>query len=110
MLLAVDDVLAGTGSKEPGRLTWLVTFAAPFNLRVGSTYGGNHVIGSYHYRYRAIDGYGPEEAMRACAAAAFRRPSDFREVFHDPLGRYVKNGEVRLGKIGGHEDHVHLAR
>lgn len=106
----MDDVLAGTGLKEPTPLTWLVNFAHPFKLRVGSTYGGNHVIGSYHYRYRAIDVYGPEEAMRACAAAACRRPGEFREVFYDPLGRYVKNGEIRLGKIGGHEDHVHLAR
>lgn len=95
---------------EPVPLTWLMNFAAPFKLRVGSTYGGNHVVNSYHYRYRAIDLYGPAEAMKACAAAACRHPREFVEVFHDPLGRYVKNGSVRLGAIGGHADHVHLAR
>lgn len=105
-----QTLLEVSGLAEPVPLTWLVNFAAPFRLRVGSTHGGNHVVGSWHYRYRAIDVYGPEEAMRACAAAACRKPHDFREVFYDPLGRYVKNGEVRLGRIGGHGDHVHLAR
>lgn len=105
-----QTLLEVSGLAEPVPLTWLVNFAAPFRLRVGSTHGGNHVVGSWHYRYRAIDVYGPEEAMRACAAAACRKPQDFREVFYDPLGRYVKNGEVRLGRIGGHGDHVHLAR
>lgn len=95
---------------EPVPLTWLVNFAAPYGLRIGSTYGGNHVPSSYHYRYRAIDCYGAPSAMRALAASALRRPREFREVFYDPMGRYVKNGEVRQGSIGGHGDHVHLAR
>lgn len=75
-----------------------------------STYGGVHVPTSYHYRYRAIDVVGSAPAMLELARVACSRAGAFREVFHDPLGRYVKNGEVRLGKIGGHSDHVHLAR
>lgn len=95
---------------EPVPLTWLVQFASRYAVRVVSTHGGNHVPSSWHYRYRAIDVVGNKAAMREIAAAACRIPHEFREVFYDPLGRYVKNGEVRLGSIGGHADHVHLAR
>lgn len=95
---------------EPVPLTFLVNFIKPYRVRVTSTSGGAHVIGSYHYVHRAIDVTGTEDEMRKLAAAALSRPQAFREVFHDPMGRYVKNGRVRLGKIGGHADHVHLAR
>jgi len=95
---------------EPVPMTWLMNFAKPFRLRVTSTSGGRHVTGSYHYVHRAVDLAGPREEMMRCARAALARPDQFREVFYDPLGKYVKNGRVRLGHIGGHEDHVHLAR
>jgi len=48
--------------------------------------------------------------MEAVHAKALRNPKSFVEAFYDPAGRYVKNGVVRLGTIGGHSDHVHLAR
>ena len=35
--------------------------------------------------------------------------SRIRELFYDPMGRYVKNGMMYQGAIGGHSDHVHLA-
>jgi hypothetical protein len=95
---------------EPVPLTWLLNFVRPYNVRIGSTYGGNHVPNSWHYKYRAIDVYGPADVMMRLARAAVLRPKDFKEVFYDPLGRYVKNGVVRQGAIGGHKDHVHLAR
>lgn len=91
-------------------LTWLFNFARHFNLNCSSTSGGKHVAGSYHYAHRAMDLYGPDAEMKRCMRAALARHREFREAFHDPMGRYVKNGEVRLGEIGGHMDHVHLAR
>lgn len=95
---------------EPVPLTFLFNFARPYKVRVSSTYGGRHVVGSYHYVHRAVDFTGTEEEMRRLARAACSRPHAFREVFYDPLGRYVKNGVVKHGRIGGHSDHVHLAR
>jgi hypothetical protein len=96
--------------REPVPLTFLFNFVKPYRVRVTSTSGGAHVPGSYHYVYRAIDVSGTAEEMRRLARDACERPWAFREVFYDPLGRYVKNGTVRQGKLGGHQDHVHLAR
>jgi len=95
---------------EPVPLTWLFNFCRPFGVRVTSTSGGRHVVGSYHYVHRAVDVVGTEEQMMKLARAALERPQAFREVFYDPLEKYVKNGRVRVGHIGGHTDHVHLAR
>jgi hypothetical protein len=95
---------------EPVPLTFLFNFVKPYRVRVVSTSGGNHVPTSYHYRHRAIDVAGSAESMDAVARAALNHPQAFREVFYDPLGKYVKNGVVRHGAIGGHADHVHLAR
>jgi hypothetical protein len=95
---------------EPTPLTWLLNFARPFGVRVTSTYGGAHVPSSYHYIYRAIDVAGTRPQMAALYRAALARPHAFREAFWDPAGRYVKNGEVKVGHVGGHTDHVHLAR
>jgi len=95
---------------EPVALTWLFNFVKPFRVRVTSTSGGNHVPTSYHYRHRAIDVTGPPAELKAVHAKALQNPKAFVEAFYDPAGRYVKNGVVRLGAIGGHSDHVHLAR
>lgn len=95
---------------EPVPLTWLFNYVKPFRVRVTSTHGGNHVPNSYHYRFRAIDVIGAEDELHRLAAAACRAHNEFNEVFYDPLGRFVKNREVHLGAIGGHSDHVHLAR
>jgi hypothetical protein len=98
------------GRLEPQPLTWLFNFVRPFNVHVTSTSGGDHVPSSYHWVYRAVDVAGTPVAMRAVHAAALRHARDFREAFYDPAGRYVKNGRVVKGQIGGHRDHVHLAR
>lgn len=100
----------GTRTPEPVPLTWLFNFIKPFRVRVTSTSGGRHVPTSYHYHHRAVDVTGSPEQMRALHQAALKSAPAFREAFYDPSGRYVKNGTVRSGKIGGHEDHVHLAR
>jgi hypothetical protein len=91
-------------------MTWLINFCHPYKLRCGSTSGGNHVPSSYHWIDRAVDMYGPPEEMMKLARAALKTPGSFREAFYDPAGRYVKNGRIIKGAIGGHRDHVHLAR
>lgn len=95
---------------EPVPLTWLFNFVRPHRVSIASTSGGNHVPTSYHYRYRAVDVIGSPAAMHALMTRAVQRHQEFREAFYDPFGRYVKNGEIRQGAIGGHSDHVHLAR
>lgn len=95
---------------EPVPLTWLINFVAPYAVRVTSTHGGKHVPTSWHYKHRAIDVAGPPPEMMALAKRALQRPELFREMFYDPAGRYIKNGVIRRGAIGGHRDHVHLAR
>lgn len=99
--------------KKPRRsgttIRFLEQFAAPYGLTVTSTTGGKHVKGSYHYRGKAVDFAGDQQRMMALAEAALQHPADFKEVFFDPLGFYVKNGRVYRGAIGGHTDHVHLA-
>lgn len=98
------------GRPEPQPLTWLFNFVRAYNVRVTSTSGGNHVPSSYHWVHRAVDVVGTPREMQRIHAAALRRPRQFREAFYDPSGRYVKNGEIVRGAIGGHQDHVHLAR
>ena len=102
--------LMAPGQQEPVPLTWLFNFVKPHAVRVTSTSGGNHVPSSYHWVHRAVDCVGPAAAMAKLHQAALAKPALFREAFYDPSGRYVKNGAVRKGKVGGHLDHVHLAR
>lgn len=54
--------------------------------------------------------YGSPERMMALMKRALSTPQSFREAFYDPAGRYIKNGRIIPGAIGGHRDHVHLAR
>lgn len=95
---------------EPVPLTWLFRWVKPYKVQLTSTYGGNHVPNSYHYRYRAIDVFGTHEEMMRLMGATVRSSREFREAFYDPFGRFVKDGNVHLGAVGGHSDHVHLAR
>ena len=101
---------ANRRTTEPTALTWLFNFVRPFGVRVTSTYGGVHVATSWHYEYRAIDVTGTAQEMRRVHMAALRHPDWFKEAFYDPSGRYVKNGHIQQGHVGGHNDHVHLAR
>jgi len=63
---------------------------------------------SYHNFGRAIDIAVNPSAMRFLHYAK-QHPSEFKEVFYDPAGWYIKNGKIVQGSIGGHSDHVHLA-
>ena len=98
------------GQSEPVPLTWLFNYVKPYAVRVTSTSGGNHVPSSYHWVHRAVDVVGSAAEMSKLHRSALARPQLFREAFYDPTGKYVKNGVVRSGKVGGHSDHVHLAR
>lgn len=64
---------------------------------------------SYHNYGRAIDVAVDPAAMQFLAYAK-KHPEQFREVFYDPAGWYIKNGRIVHGSIGGHSDHVHVAR
>jgi hypothetical protein len=99
-----------SGQLEPVPMTWLINFLQPFAVRVSSTSGGRHVPTSYHWRHRAVDVVAPHQELMRVMRAAFGQPHAFREAFYDPMGRYIKNGVIRPGQIGGHGDHVHLAR
>lgn len=96
-------------------------FESMFGLKRSSTDNdapGVHVNNSYHYRpapgggVQAYD-YGtaknnPAVLMKA-AQYALAHPEQFSEFFYDPAGKYVKNGKVIQGSIGGHSDHAHAA-
>lgn len=110
--LPAPPVESGKGFKyKRGKtIRYLEHFAAPYGLTVTSTTGGKHVKNSYHYRGRAVDFAGAPSSMMRFAQAALQHPQDFVEMFYDPLGLYIKNGRVYKGAIGGHSDHVHIAR
>lgn len=91
-------------------MTWLINYARRWSVRVTSSTGGHHVADSYHYRARALDLVGSSRVMRDVMMDARKHPHDFAEAFHDPMGWYVKSGKLVAGAIGGHQDHVHLAR
>lgn len=98
------------GPPEPVAMTWLINFVRASGLRCGSTSGGNHVPSSYHWAHRAVDMYGSPENMMRLMRRALSTPQSFAEAFYDPAGRYIKRGRIIKGAIGGHKDHVHLAR
>ena len=68
---------------------------------------------SYHNFGRAID-VQPNKAAMAFVAYARKNPKLFREVFYDGGNGpsiYIKNGVLYPGRIlGGHSDHVHIAK
>jgi hypothetical protein len=103
---ATGTVASGGASS----LSFLSPFAQKFGLKVTSTTGGEHTPTSYHYKSRAEDYAGDPARMLALAQYALTHPQQFTEMFYDPAGAYVKNGRVVRGSIGGHGDHVHLAK
>jgi len=92
----------------------LTALAKKWGLTITSGYRSpaqNAAVGgaehSYHMRGEAIDVAPNADAMKIYHYA-LAHPWLFTEAFYDPAGRYVKNGQVVKGKIGGHTDHVHL--
>lgn len=76
------------------------------------TTGGNHFRTSLHYKGKAVD-FGDAnndvKKLLAFASWAKQNPGMFRELYYDPLGWYIKNGQIQQGGIGGHGDHLHAA-
>jgi hypothetical protein len=86
--------------------------AQSMGLTITATTGGSHVANSWHYVGRAFDasnGTGTPQERAYALAAASRWGSHILELFYDPLGWYIKNGQKITGSIGGHSDHVHTA-
>lgn len=79
---------------------------------------GSHVEGSYHYAstpwgvagHDAGNASNPDEVLRKTAWEIRNDPrllASTGEYFYDPLGWYIKNGQIIKGSIGGHGDHAH---
>jgi hypothetical protein len=98
--------LKALGSKG---LQSAMSLAQRMGLAITSTTGGQHVKGSYHYLGRAFDAAGLPSNMMSFARAMLGFAPQLLELFYDPLGKYVKNGSILPGAIGGHSDHVHTA-
>jgi hypothetical protein len=96
----------------PANLAAAMQLATAMGLSITSTTGGRHAPGSYHYQGRAFDasnGVGTPEQRAFAIATARRWGSNVLEMFYDPLGWYIKNGQKVSGAIGDHSDHVHVA-
>lgn len=98
------------GGGTRGSLQAAMRLSRSSGLTITSTTGGRHAPNSWHYKGRAFDAAGTPGQMRAYAIATAKRwRSSILELFHDPLGWYVKNGRRVSGSIGGHGRHVHTA-
>lgn len=96
----------------PANLQAAMQLATSMGLAITSTTGGTHAPGSYHYSGHAFDasnGVGTPEERSYAIAAAQRWGSNILELFFDPLGWYIKDGQKVSGAIGDHSDHVHTA-
>ena len=90
--------------------------AANMGLHVGEGPGigggvpsSGHATNSLHYSGLAYDISGSAEAMRAYFFAALQRfRGAINELFYDPIGYYIDEGNRVPGAIGGHSDHVHI--
>ncbi len=74
---------------------------------VTSTTGGSHVEGSYHYQGKAVD-LVSDDMMRTFNVLT-NIGSSLAELFYDPAGWSIKNGERAEWTVGGHDGHVHAA-
>lgn len=103
--------LAGLGN-APADLREAMALAQSKGLTITSTTGGTHAENSWHYKGRAFDASNgtstPQEREYAIAAAS-KWGRKILELFFDPLGWYIKNGQKISGSIGDHSDHVHTA-
>jgi hypothetical protein len=106
----------GKGGKFPAGphaqdLLNAVGLAQRDGLTITATTNGQHAANSWHYAGRAFDasnGTNTPQEMKFAQQMLGLAPM-LLELFYDPMGRYVKNGQIIPGAIGGHSDHVHVA-
>lgn len=102
---------AGALGNLPGSLGAAMEMARQFGLTITSTLRPGDTD-SFHGQGRAFDasnGVDTPEMMSYAKAAAARWGSRMLEMFYDPLGWFIDNGQKFPGAIGGHSDHVHVA-
>lgn len=82
----------------------------------GGAAPGVHTPTSYHYKGLAYD-INADSASRG-ELWVLRRvfnlvqklfPGEIAELFYDPVGYYIDNGQKVSGAIGGHGDHLHIS-
>ena len=107
------------GYKRGGRMSSSIQPAANLATQMGLSvsegpgYGGipssGHHAGSLHYSGLAYDVSGSAGLMRRYFLSALRSfRSSINELFYDPMGYYIDEGQRVGGSIGDHSDHVHI--
>lgn len=107
----------GYGGPYPGGIEPILTrLAQRFGLDITSglrSPSQNNAVGgaanSWHMQGRAADVAPNEGRVQDFIRFAKNHPGKFLEFFYDPLGWYIKNGQIVQGAIGGHDDHLHYA-
>lgn len=95
---------------NPQLLAFLANAAeTQYHLTITSTHTGNHVGGSFHYLWRALDASGSAANMLAFAKYVTGFAPTVNEMFHTPLGYSIDNGKRTTYLQPGHDDHVHVA-
>jgi hypothetical protein len=104
-------IVGGMGGNIRGAIAWVQENIGHWTFSPGQlkrNYGG-----TYHQAGRAADfgdaGHTRGEMLRLYRALKQRYGSHILELFYDPTGEHVKNGQVVGHPFGGHGDHVHLA-
>lgn len=109
-----NAMIPGPGTGSVGGTGWkaitayldrqAVPYRVTSTLRPGAITASGNL--SLHALGKAVDMVGD---MRRIFNTLANTASSLRELFYDPMGRYVKNGRWVSGAIGGHSDHVHAA-
>lgn len=100
---------AGGGVLAAGRLASRMGLSVGEGPGFGGVPSGGHTSGSLHYSGLAYDISGAPDLMRQFFFAAQRSfRGQINELFYDPVGWYIDNGQKVPGAIGGHSDHVHI--
>jgi len=84
---------------------YLSSRGVPYTIT--STTGGKHAPGSYHYQGKAVDMVSGNMMQIFNTLAGVG--GSLAELFHDPAGWSIKNGQRVNWTVGGHGGHVHGA-
>ncbi len=109
---------SGGSGPLPGGVSGGIQDAIAFSRQFGDwTFGPGQLYRpggtTYHGSGRAVDfgdaGRTPVEMRGLYGGLKGRYGDKIRELFWDPAGEYVKDGNVIGRPFGGHKDHIHLA-